>query len=192
MKRFDGIIFDMDGTLIESLLDFAAIRRHLGISDDTGIIEGIDAMPPDKRTAAADWLLEQEMTAVQNATLLPGVHDLLAACRKAGLKTALLTRNARQVMETVIEKFRLTFDLAWSREKGPIKPEPDGVLRACRDMGIKPQRTVCVGDFKYDIIAANAAGATSILLARRDRPDFADDADYVVADLAELYEILGI
>ncbi len=192
MKRFDGIIFDMDGTLIDSLLDFVAIRRRLGIPDETGILEGIDAMPPDRRTAAADWLLEQEMKAVLNAPLLPGVHDLLDACRKAGLKTALLTRNAQQAMEAVIEKFQLAFDLAWSRENGPIKPEPDGVLRACRTLGIKPERTACVGDFKYDIIAANAAGATSILLATRGLPDFAGDADYVVTELAGLHEILGI
>lgn len=192
MKRFDGIIFDMDGTLIDSLLDFAAIREHLGIPGDVGILEGIDAMPAKQRETAANWLLEQEIMAVQNASLLPGVHNLLAACKNAGLKTALLTRNAQQAMETVLEKFNLEFDLAWSRENGPIKPEPDGVLRACRDLGIAPQQTACVGDFKYDIIAANAAGATSVLLATRGRPNFADEADHVVASLAELHEILGI
>ena len=192
MRRFDGVIFDMDGTLIESLLDFVAIRDYLDIPIDVGILEGIDAMPPDRRETAARWLLEQELAAVRTAALLPGVHELLVACASAGLKTALLTRNAQQVMETVIEKFDLAFDLAWSRENGPIKPEPDGILRACAALGIAPERTACIGDFRYDIIAANTAGATSILLARNDKPDFADEADCVISDLTELYEILGI
>lgn len=192
MPRFDGVIFDMDGTLIAPLLDFVAIRAELGIAPQDGIIEAIDAMPPPRRRQAAQRLLEHELSAARRAELLDGAAQTLEAIKSAGLKTALLTRNARAAMEIVIERFALEFDLALSREDGPIKPEPDGILRACKAMGIAPQRTVCVGDFHYDILAANAAGAFSVLLARAARPDFADQADYVIKELTELPALLGI
>ncbi len=190
--RFDGVIFDMDGTLIEPLIDFTAVRAELGIPRSTGILEGLEAMQPAEAEPRRRRLLEHELTAAREADLLPGAAETLATIRRAGLKTALLTRSARQAMETVLGRFGLRFDLAWSRENGPIKPEPDGVLRACRALGVAPGRTACVGDFRYDLVAANAAGAVSILLNRRDECDFADLADHVIGELADLPGVLGI
>ena len=192
MRRFDGVIFDMDGTLIEPLLDFAAIRAELGISPGLGILEAIQAMPPQRREKVYAVLVAREVDAALKAPLRPGATETLQAVRNAGLKTALLTRNVREAMETVLSRFALVFDLAWSREDGPIKPEPDGILRACRRLRIRPERTACVGDFRYDIEAANAAGAVSVLLAPQGKPDFADQADYVITSLDELPPLLGI
>jgi HAD superfamily hydrolase (TIGR01509 family) len=138
-------------------------------------------------------LIERELSAARRAKLMPNAAETLRAARRAGLKTALLTRNARKAMELVLKRFKsLRFDLAWSREQGPIKPEPDGILRACRALGVEPGNTACVGDFRYDIIAAKSAGAVSILLAPGKRPDFADEADYVIRDLKDLIALLGI
>jgi len=188
----DGVIFDMDGTLVEPLLDFAALRAELRIADGQGILEALEARPQPQRQAAHAWLLAQEVAAARRADLLPGAADALAAVQAAGLKTALLTRNARAAMELVLARHSLAFDLAWSREDGPIKPEPDGVLRACRALAIAPARTVCVGDFRYDIQAANDAGSVSVLLDRGQGGAFAHEADYVIHGLAELPELLGI
>jgi len=192
MGRYEGVIFDMDGTLVEPLLDFTAIRSELGIRPEEGILEAIEAMPPERRDDAHRRLLEHEMSAAAAARPLPGAAETVERIRAAGLAVALLTRNTLRAMEMVIERLGVPFDLAWSRENGPIKPEPDGVLRACRTLDIAPQRTVCVGDFHYDIIAANAAGAASVLLVGEQRPAFADEADHVIGGLAELIEILEL
>ena len=97
--RYDGVIFDMDGTLVEPLLDFAAIRTELGVPHDQGILEALDARPGPERRADHARLLDRELAAAQRAHLLPGAAETLAAIRAAGLKTALLTRNARAAME---------------------------------------------------------------------------------------------
>ena len=189
---FQLVIFDMDGTLIEQMLDFEAIRRHLGIAPGEGILEALEAMSADRRGEAENWLVRTERQATEKASIMPGAIETLAAIRTANIKTALLTRNTRASMQTVIDKFGLQFDLAWSREDGPIKPEPDSVLKACGLLGVDPQRTACVGDFEYDMIAANAAGACSILIAPNQRPPFADIADHVITKLDQLPELLGI
>jgi len=192
MRRYDGVIFDMDGTLVEPLLDFQAIRRELGIAEGQGILETIEAMPPHCREAANRRLLEYEMDAARRARPLEGAAEVVRRIQEADLRTALLTRNTRPAMEMILRRLDVRFDLAWSREDGSIKPEPDGVLRACRALGIRPERTICVGDFHYDIIAANRAGSTSVLLVHGPLPAFADEANFVIGALREFPEILGL
>ncbi len=192
MPRFDAVIFDMDGTLITQQIDFAAIRASLGAEPGTDILAAIADLPPGERHEAAEALLAHELEAAGDAALKDGARRTLAAISTAGLKTALLTRNAKQVMEMILQRFDLRFDLSWSREFGPIKPEPDGVLQACSELGAAVERTACVGDFHYDIVAANRAGAVSVLLADGALPDFADQADYVITALPQLLDILEL
>jgi len=191
-RPFELVIFDMDGTLIAQMLDFQAIRAKLSIPPEKGILEAIEAMPPARRAEAEDWLVQTELQAAEKALLMPGAVETLGCVRNANIKVALLTRNTRESMRKVIEKFGLEFDLAWSRENGPIKPEPDGVLRACDTLAVAPEQTACVGDFHYDLVAAKAAGAVSILIAPDRRPQFADIADHVITQLSELPALLGI
>ena len=185
----------MDGTLIESLIDFQSIRAELGIPPGEGILEAISKMPPGDAALANQILLSCELAAASKARLLPGAIEILKKINSCKLKTALLTRNSKEPMELVLEKFfteGLSFDITWSRENGPIKPEPDGIVSACTKLGVSPDRTCCVGDYYYDIVAANAAGATSVLLDPESKSDFADQANYVISDLCQLTKILGI
>ena len=193
MKRpFDGVIFDMDGTLIEQRLDFAAIRAELGVGSEEGILEALQRRPDADRRAATRRLEEYELAAAEQAALMPGAREMLGHIVAAGLRTALLTRSAQAAMETVLRRHGLAFDLAWSRAAGAIKPEPDGVLAACRQLQIEPARTCCVGDFLHDVRAANAAGAVSVLLDERGDCPFACEADRVIRSLDELGDILEI
>ena len=192
MRRFDLVIFDMDGTIIRTGLDFGAIRAELGIPLGAGILETIRAMPAARRRRASAKLLEMELAATREATLMPSAVEVLDALRAARVRTALLTRNARESLSLVLERFGLRFDLAWSREDGPIKPEPVSVLRACRELHVPPGRTLCVGDYHYDLLAANAAGATGALLCEGEPPAFASDADYVITDLSEVLRLVAL
>ena len=191
-RPFKLVIFDMDGTLIAQMLDFQDIRKQLAIRPEEGILEAIENMSPPRRAEAEEWLVQTELQAAGKARLMPGAAETLAVIRDANIKVALLTRNTRESMQMVIEKFGLQFDLAWSREDGPIKPEPDSVLKACDILNVAPEQTACVGDFQYDVVAANAAGAVSILFAPDETPPFADTADHVISKLAQLPALLGI
>jgi HAD superfamily hydrolase (TIGR01509 family) len=193
MSHFDAVIFDMDGTLIEPLLDFSRIRRELDVPDGSDILKALAALPADEAKRRHDLLVKREMDAANRAKLMPGAAEALRTIREAGLKTALLTRNMLPAMRQVLQRFpALQFELAWSREDGPIKPEPDGILRACRKLDVTPDRTAAVGDFHYDIAAANAAGATAVLLAPGSPPPWAAEAPHVIQSLTELPSILGI
>ncbi len=192
MRQIDAVIFDMDGTLIRPLLDFQAIRAQLGIAAEDGILEAIARMDEPRRAIAEADLLAWELAAAEQSTLMDGAEELLGRIRRAGLKTALLTRNAAGAMRTVLARHGLSFEVAWSREDGPIKPEPDGVLAACERMNVPPNRAACVGDFRYDIQAANAAGCVSVLLMNDRCADFADQADHTIGSLGELADLLGI
>jgi HAD superfamily hydrolase (TIGR01549 family) len=169
------------------------MRAELGIPDGGGILEEIDRMTSPRREDCHRRLLEMELAAAAEARLIEGAVDVLAAVQRAGIKTALLTRNAAEVVSYVLGRFEaLRFDLAWSRENGPIKPEPVGVQRACRQLGLPAEKTVCVGDFYYDIVAANAAGCVSVLFCPQEIPEYAAEADHVIRRLDELPALLGI
>lgn len=195
VRNFDAVIFDMDGTLIESDLDFDFIRRDLGIAPGRGILETIESMAPEDRRRAHGSLLAHELRSAHRAVLRDGAPEVLQALREANVPSALLTRNAGEVMRLILDRFDcLRFELAWSREDGPIKPEPDGVLRACSQLGVQPARTLCVGDFQYDIQAANAAGAVSVLLVPPPQPipECAATADHTIRSLREVLALVGL
>jgi len=192
-RQFQAVIFDMDGTLVEATLDFAAVRAELRIGEEADIIETIQAMPAEPARKAMARLTELEMDGARRATLSDGAAEAMAAVQSAGIKTALLTRNNRQAMRTVIQRFDMTFDLTWSRESGIVKPSPKALLRACSLLGVHPERTACVGDYLYDVQAANAAGAVSVLLVRPGQTcAFAAEARCVIHSLRELPAVLGI
>jgi HAD superfamily hydrolase (TIGR01509 family) len=190
--RFDCVIFDMDGTLTEDRLNFAAIRAELGIAPAEGILEAMAAMDPARRAAAEARLLAHEMAAARDAPLADGALDVVQRIRRAGIALALLTRNTRAAMHTVLGRFELSFDATFAREDGPIKPSPDTIWEACRRLQTTPARTACVGDWVFDIQAAKSAGCTAILLARGRQLDFAGQADHVIQSLRELPGLLGL
>lgn len=187
---YKAVVFDMDGTIIQPLLDFGEIRRQIGISPDEGILESIEMMAPDHAKRASDILLAHELAAAQSAKLMPNAVEIIDKLKNAGLKLALLTRNTKTAMEHVIKRFNLEFDITWAREDGPIKPQPDGILKVCQIFNVTPDQTACIGDFYYDMVAANSAGTTSILLACNEIPHYASAADIVIKDLSELATIL--
>ena len=188
LPAFDAILFDMDGTLIAPLLDFAAIRAELGIAAADGILEALGRRDPAQAKADHARLREIELETAHRATLLDGAAELMEQCRELAIPTALLTRNTREAASVVMEKFPvLRFNFVRCREDGVIKPEPDGVLAAADALSVSPGRMLCEGDFKYDILAARAAGAPSVLITTS--PNWREFSHLATATIHSLREL---
>ena len=90
-----AVIFDMDGTIVEPLLDFAAIRAEACVPEGADILAWVESLPRGDRARAYETLLSHELPAARNAALMPGAATAVRAVRTAGMKTALLTRTTQ-------------------------------------------------------------------------------------------------
>ncbi|HEX8341535.1 MAG TPA: HAD family hydrolase, partial [Tepidisphaeraceae bacterium] len=180
-------LFDMDGTLTLDAVDFADIRRQLGLTPTDSILDALTHMPPAERAEAEALVHAREAAAAAESALADGCADLLAWLDARGIGRALITRNRRSNVRTVFDRHGLHFDIAITREDGKFKPDPAPLLLACERLGVAPAQAWMVGDWKYDIEAGNAAGMPTVWLDL-GRPTRAFDAvpTYTVPSLCEL------
>jgi phosphoglycolate phosphatase-like HAD superfamily hydrolase len=85
------------------------------------------------------------------------------------------------------------FDVVITREAGPPKPSPEGVIRAAENMGCLAEELIVVGVFRFDVIAGKRAGARTILLTNGEKSTMAPGdpkPDYICGDLNEVVEIV--
>lgn len=159
-----GVIFDLDGTLTEPLLDFEAIRRDVGIASGLPILEAMESFDAEARARAEVILRRHEMDAIRAATLADGCTALLAELAAREIPVAILTRNVRDAVDDFLRRFNVRVVASYTREDGPPKPSPAGVLSLCRTFGLAPQQVWMVGDFKYDVLAGRDAGCRTALV----------------------------
>ncbi len=188
------VIFDMDGTLTRANLDFDLIRREMGLGPHPTILEALAEMSPEDRARAEAILDRHEAQAAATCELQTGAAETVRDIRTRGIPVVLMTRNSRKSVEVFQQRHGLAFDLIWTREDGPMKPSPEPVRLICRQFGIDAAGAWVVGDYHYDVICGAGAGATTVLLIEdgRSRPDWADEADFVIDDLHELPGLMGL
>ena len=204
-KRYALVIFDMDGTLTQERLDFGAIRREIGVPDASPILEFILGLPSEERHRAQAALHRYEAAAAQTCIVREGAREILAVLKDRGIHTALLTRNSDICTRSVLARHGLILDHVATRDDLPHKPHRDSIWNIMRrfpspdraggaesgNTGILPEQTLMVGDYLYDVQAANNAGVDSVLLCQKAvLPAFAAQATYVVRSLPEVQEIV--
>ncbi len=187
-----AVIFDLDGTITQPFFDFDAIREEMGLAQDSGpILESMEKMTAQQRRRAERILHFHEQRAVTESRLNAGAKRMLSALRKMGIGIGILTRNRRSNALAIAKKHNLKFDAVVGREEGPVKPDAFGVLKLCGQFGVKPQETLVVGDYLFDLLCARAAGAVAVLLTNHSRADeFAEYADFTVESVDEILEIV--
>jgi HAD superfamily hydrolase (TIGR01509 family) len=169
MSRPRAVIFDLDGTLVESDLDFDAMRAEIGLRPALPILEQLEAADETLRARAEVIMRRHEREAIGRAKLIDGCLELLAHLDALAVPRAILTRNVREVVDTFARTFGFSFHATYTREDGPPKPSPEGVLALCLRLGVRPAETLVVGDSDFDMIAGRRAGCLTALLALRGR-----------------------
>lgn len=160
-------LVDLDGTIWDNPVRFAAVREALGLPlDGRPILAGIEGLPPSERGQALTLLAAHEREGVQRGFLRSGAEELLLFLRTHGLRTALVTNNSRESAEAVLARHPLPFDLVLTRDDGPAKPDPKAFLLPLRHFGIPPEDALVLGDSHLDLQAAHGAGISRVILVR--------------------------
>lgn len=189
----NGFIFDLDGTLVDSNLDFVAMRREMGLGPDTPILEEIDKMDPSRAQHCRNILHQHELEAANKASAMPGVHQFLELLRNLNIQRAIVTRNTRKMVTKTLQQCGLSFETVIAREDGPVKPDPWAINHICQLWGVDTTRVVMVGDFRYDIEAGQAAGTKTVFFSQGKQsvdPQQSSNADFVLHSFEHVGQLL--
>ncbi len=182
-----GIIFDMDGTVVDVSYDWTRIKRELQTKGEP-ILSHIQNLKEPERSKKWEILEQFEEEATVQATLKDGMARFLALLNKKGIKTALVTNNSRKNLDFLLKKFRLNFDLVLSREAGLWKPSGAPFLYVLKNLGIKKKECCVIGDSHFDVKAAEAAGIKRIFVLTQEKEKKFSSGVETVRTVEELQE----
>jgi HAD superfamily hydrolase (TIGR01509 family) len=188
--RIRGVIFDLDGTVVETSYDWTGIRAELGTSA-TSILEYIDSLEEPDRSRKRAVLEGHEAAQTEAAVLREGVHELLGLLHGKGIAAALVTNNSRPNTAYLLDKFDLSFDCVITRESGLWKPSGAPFLEVLKKLGLEPPECCVVGDTHFDVLAALDAGIGAIFLLSEEPERFAGFPVEVYPDMFILREALA-
>ena len=160
-----AVLFDMDGTVFDSHLDWLELRRSMGLHPDgRPILAQLEGARAEDRSRCLSILHAAEREGAERGELVPGARELVAGLRDHGVTCVLVTNNSRESTDTVLARHPLPFDLVMTRDDGAMKPDPKAFLLPLARLGLRPDEAVAVGDTHLDAVAAHGAGLAKILL----------------------------
>jgi pyrophosphatase PpaX len=210
--RFPVVLFDLDGTVIDSGAIILASMRHaarevLGTEiPDEELMAAVGGPGLEAQMAAIAPDRVDELVSVYRAHNEP-LHDELVCC--AGMDDLLVRlKDEGRRLGIVTAKRRATVELAFARlpiehlfetvvggdETSRHKPDPEPLLLALERLGAVPREAAYVGDAPFDVKAAKAAGLFSVGVTwggihARERLE-AEEPDALVDSAEELYGCL--
>ncbi len=188
LGEHQGIIFDLDGTLVDSKLDFADLCRQLGWPAETPILEHLATLPADSADylRAEQIIREFEMAGAAKADWLPGAEELLHTLIQRQVPMAILTRNMREATVYCCQTLGIPIELIVTREDCQPKPDPSGLHQIAQAWQKSCDELLFIGDYLFDLQTARNAGMPSCLYLNEHNHHFKVMADFVIADFAEL------
>jgi HAD superfamily hydrolase (TIGR01509 family) len=183
--RPDGVLFDLDGTLVDTV--WARIEAWARVFEEFGLPVERDALGP--LIGVDGKRLAREIGARAGATIdaqraevidrrcgaifealngdpqpLPGVGEAVEALEQRGIPWAIATSSRREQVGASVRALGLAHEprIVDGSHVEHAKPEPDLLLLGARELGVEPSRCWYVGDSTWDIAAAIAAGMLPI------------------------------
>jgi len=177
-----AVVFDMDGTLVDSDYDWPAIRQRLEVHGPS-IIDQLNGLPDPERDEKWEVLRGIEEQATRAATLKDGSLELLELLKESGIATALVTNNSGDNARHLLDRLGLRFDVVLTRDSGLWKPSGAPIHEAMRLLDVTPDECLAVGDSSYDLEAARAAGCRRVCLLYGGAEHHGDQADLAFSDV---------
>lgn len=215
-----GLIFDVDGTLVNLKVDGEKLRsttaRELVKAGfDASFMDGhsfntqeiIDRVRQQAESGRANVNFQSFRSAL-NAALdavemdwnalaepIPGAVEILVRLRAAEVKLATLTNSGRAPSDWLLRRHDLLrhFDFTLSRDDvAALKPSPDGLIKAVALMGLPKEEVIYVGDSVIDVRAARGAGirVASVTTGRYTRERLQDEGTDYI--MGSLAELLDL
>ena len=185
MRLPQALLFDLDGTLIDSApdlgaaadkmrtdrglpsLDYALYRPMAG-SGARGMLEiafGMGPEHPDYENFKEEFLSNYEKAMTVHSVIFDGVQDLLVHLQELGLRWGVVTNKSQRFTLPLTAQI-LLFASAQAIVSGDTtphaKPHPEPLFEAARRMQLSPEHCWYVGDDERDIVAGKAAGMTTV------------------------------
>ncbi len=184
-RSIRAILFDLDGTLIDSAPDLGAAADQMRVarglpslpmadyrpfagSGARGMLRVAFGMQPEDAefpTMREEFFQNYERRMTQDTTVFDGVSDMLASIVARQLHWGVVTNKSKRFTEPLSRQMAL-FASAGAVVSGDTtphaKPHPEPLLEAARRIGVDPQDCVYVGDDERDIIAGKAAGMHTV------------------------------
>lgn len=213
IRKYDGVFFDLDGTVVDTLEDIAdavnvamrrfglpehetrSLRAHMG----WGVAALMRRILPDVPDARRDEVLAfygpyYAAHACVKSRPYDGVLPMLAKLKADGLALAMLSNKPDAAVQPLAEAyFRGLMDLSAGEMAGvPRKPAPDMLEIAARRLGVGLKRCLYVGDSEVDIDTARNAGIDCVCVSWgfRDREALVRAGATRIIDSPE--ELIGI
>lgn len=184
-KNIKAVLFDLDGTLIDSAPDLAAAAdkmridrglksipysqyRPLAGAGARGMLGVAFDMPPEHPNFVAwreEFFFNYEMCLTQRTKPFPGVEELLATLKLRGLPWGIVTNKSARFTDALVRQMPVLKSAAVvisGDTTAYAKPHPEPMHEASRRMKIASSSCVYIGDDKRDIEAGQAAGMPSL------------------------------
>jgi phosphoglycolate phosphatase len=217
-SRFDTIIYDLDGTLIDSARDMCvAVSRVLAdhglppiTDEDARLFMGEGSKMTMRRAFAKngralddgeasavtrEFVRYYEQDPIRYTTAFDGVAEVVARLDRLGLRQGVATNKFEKPARTILQGLKLIPPIAEvaGADTFPVrKPDPGHLLMLIDRIGGRRDRAVMIGDSIHDVKAAHGAGLPAVLVSWGYTAKPADElgADAVIERFAALPEAL--
>lgn len=214
---YEGIFFDLDGTLADTAPDLVAATNKLLIARNLtpkpyeflrpyasagarGLLEGAFGISPDHEDFVAlrdEFFSNYEKALLVDSKLFGGIDQVLDQMDAASLPWGIITNKSERFTNPLTDLMGLR-QRAVSTVSGDTtpysKPHPEPILHAARSSNIDPRKSMYVGDDIRDILAGKAAGMMTVAAAYGycgcKEPPEAWGADFIANNPLDLLQII--
>jgi len=179
MKPINSVLFDLDGTLLDTVHDIAQalniiLQQHQRPPfpvEKIRPIAGHGYRGLLKLTGLHDSVGEQILDEYQkhlldSTTFFPGMSEVLAHLDSQQIPWGIVTNKPERFTSRIVDGLKLTDRAACVISGDTLencKPHPEPILHACKLMQRDPEHCLFIGDAKIDILASHAAGTSSLV-----------------------------